>query len=31
MMRLKEVAGQLAPDDIYQLNGWLDPQLVIAK
>ena len=31
MMRLKEVAGQLAPDDIYQLNGWLDSQLVIAK
>ena len=31
MMRLQEVAGQLAPDDIYQLNGWLDPQLVIAK
>jgi len=31
MMRLKEVAGQLAPDDIYQLNGWLDSQLIIAK
>ena len=31
MMRLKEVAGQLAPDDIYQLNNWLDPQMLIAK
>jgi len=31
MMRLKEVAGQLSPDDIYQLNAWLDPQLTIAK
>jgi len=31
MMRLKEVAGQLAPDDIYQLNAWLDPKLVIKK
>ena len=31
MMRLKEVAGQLSPDDIYQLNSALDPQLAIAK
>jgi outer membrane protein len=31
MMRLKEVAGQLSPDDIYQLNAWLDPQQTIAK
>jgi len=31
MMRLKEVAGQLSPEDIYQLNAWLDPQLTIAK
>ncbi len=31
MMRLKEVAGQLSPDDVYALNGWLDPQLPIAK
>ena len=31
MMRLKEVAGQLSPDDIYQLNASLDPQLVINK
>ena len=31
MMGLKEVAGQLSPDDIAALNAWLDPQLVIAK
>jgi len=31
MMRLKEVAGQLSPDDIYQLNSALDPQLAVAK
>lgn len=31
MMRLKEVAGQLSPDDIYQLNSSLDPQLAVAK
>jgi outer membrane protein len=31
MMRLKEVAGQLSPEDVYQLNAWLDPQLTIAK
>lgn len=31
MMRLKETAGQLSPEDVYQLNAWLDPQLVIAK
>ena len=31
MMQLKEVAGQLSPDDIYQLNAWLDPSLTVAK
>ena len=31
MMGLKEVAGQLSPDDVYELNAWLDPQLVINK
>jgi outer membrane protein len=31
MMRLKEVAGQLSPDDIYQLNAKLDPQLAVVK
>jgi hypothetical protein len=25
------VAGQLSPDDIYQLNSSLDPQLAVAK
>ena len=31
MMSLKEVAGQLSPDYIYQLNAWLEPELIIAK
>ena len=31
MMSLKEVAGQLSPDDVFALNAWLDPQLVIAR
>jgi outer membrane protein len=31
MMQLKEVAGQLSPDDIYQLNAWLDPSVTVAK
>ena len=31
MMRLKEVAGQLSPEDVYQLNAWLDPQLAITR
>ena len=31
MMGLKEVAGQLSPDDIYQLNAWLDPSLSVTK
>jgi outer membrane protein len=31
MMSLKEVAGQLSPDDVFTLNAWLDPQLVIAR
>jgi outer membrane protein len=31
MMGLKEVTGQLSPDDIYQLNGQLDPSLVITR
>ncbi len=26
---LKRVAGQLSPDDIYQLNAWLDPSIAI--
>ncbi|MCS5593641.1 MAG: TolC family outer membrane protein [Porticoccaceae bacterium] len=31
MMSLKEVAGQLSPDDVYQLNAWLDPSLTVSK
>ena len=31
MMALKEVTGQLSPDDIYQLNAQLDPSLVITR
>lgn len=28
-LRLKQVAGQLSPDDIYQLNEWLSPELAV--
>ncbi len=31
MLQLKEVAGQLSPEDIGQLNAWLDPSLVVGK
>lgn len=31
LLRLKEVAGQLSPDDIHQLNVWLDPQIGVTK
>jgi outer membrane protein len=31
LLRLKDVAGQLSPDDIYQLNAWLDPELSVLK
>jgi outer membrane protein len=27
MMRLKQVAGQLSPEDVYGLNEWLSPDL----
>lgn len=30
-LRLKEVAGQLNPEDIYQLNTWLDPAISVTK
>ncbi|MBL4567801.1 MAG: TolC family outer membrane protein [Porticoccus sp.] len=30
-LRLKEVAGQLSPEDIYQLNAWLDPEISVTK
>lgn len=31
LLRLKEVAGQLSPDDIRQLNAWLDPAIRVTK
>ncbi|MAH73834.1 MAG: type I secretion protein TolC [Cellvibrionales bacterium TMED49] len=31
MMRLKQVSGQLSPDDVYALNGWLRPSLLISR
>ena len=31
MMSLKEVAGQLSPQDIYQLNAWLDPKISVTR
>lgn len=31
MMRLKQVAGQLSPEDIYQLSAWLQPQMVVQR
>lgn len=31
LLRLKEVAGQLSPEDIYQLNAWLDPGINVTK
>jgi len=30
-LRLKEVAGQLSPEDINQLNVWLDPEITVTK
>ena len=29
MMLLRQMAGQLSPDDIYQINAWLKPELVV--
>ncbi|MBK8132895.1 MAG: TolC family outer membrane protein [Gammaproteobacteria bacterium] len=31
MLRLKEVAGQLSPGDVEQLNRWLDAGLMVGK
>lgn len=31
ILRLKEVAGQLSPEDVYQLNAWLDPAISVIK
>ncbi len=30
-LELKQVAGLLSPDDIYQLNAWLDPTIVLQR
>lgn len=29
MMRLKQVAGQLSPEDVFELDNWLSPEIVI--
>ena len=29
MMRLKQVAGQLSPKDIFELNSWLSSKVII--
>jgi hypothetical protein len=29
MMRLKQVAGQLSPEDILEINNWLSPEIII--
>ena len=29
MMRLKQVAGQLSPEDIFELNNWLSSEIII--
>ena len=31
MLRLKEVAGQLSPGDVEQLNRWLDAGIMVGK
>lgn len=31
LLRLKEVAGQLSPEDIYELNAWLDPAITVTR
>jgi outer membrane protein len=31
LLRLKEVAGQLSPQDLFDLDGWLDPKINIMK
>jgi len=31
MLRLKEVAGQLSPGDVEQLNRWLDAGITVGK
>ncbi|MFL2530312.1 MAG: TolC family outer membrane protein, partial [Porticoccaceae bacterium] len=31
MMRLKEVAGQLSPEDIFEISNWLNSEILINK
>jgi outer membrane protein len=31
MMRLKQVAGQLSPEDVYKLNNWLNTSINIDR
>lgn len=31
MLALKETAGQLSPDDLYNLNAWLDPEISVVR
>ncbi len=31
LLKLKQVSGQLSPDDVYQLNAWLDPAIQVLK
>ena len=31
MMRLKQVAGQLSPEDVYELNNWLNLEISISR
>jgi hypothetical protein len=29
MMRLKQIAGQLSPEDVFELNNWLNKNIII--
>jgi len=31
LLGLKEVAGQLSPQDLFDLDGWLDPEIIVTK
>ena len=31
LLGLKEVAGQLSPQDLFDLDGWLDPKIIVTK
>jgi hypothetical protein len=28
-MRLKQVAGQLSPEDVFEINSWLSSKIII--